>query len=94
MTRLTSAERAAIGFWADGLKPHPDARPWAKCCGPCLMRPVFGASRLTLVLRDENSSGVVTDLIKENGRFYCVHRKDGDYHRECAGWARLFPFGR
>ncbi len=25
--------------------------------------------------------------VAEKGRFFCIHRMDGEYHRECAGWA-------
>ncbi len=81
------------------LNPHPDGKPWDKCCGTkselvcmCLMRkPTQEISRYQAIIAyarpGGNSSGDLLALEKEGGRFFCVHRTDEGYNRECAGWS-------
>lgn len=84
------------------LKPHPDGKPWIKCCaGPelsgregscqCLMRKAAdGKSRYENSLNADGMSNFysLNRLRTEMGRFFCVHRSTDDgFHRECAGWA-------
>lgn len=90
--RLTTAEIIAADYRVG--KPHPDGKPWTKCCSSqndgafecqCFVKkPTLGRARLDNFL---NCDSVVDDLIKAKGRFFCVHRTTpGGYYRECAGW--------
>lgn len=111
MKPLTEAELEMMtGFNAN---PHPDDKPWDKCCGTkqdclCAMRKVpagdriFGnpisaaENRVDFMLRSDDprsqvEKGQMKNIMAENGRFFCVHRKTDDgYHRECAGWAAKY----
>lgn len=97
---LTQAERDALGPFI--VKPHPDGKPWDKCCGNkgdtecmCLMRkPRNNPSRFTWLIGSQWNQSVV-HLMQTKGRFFCCHRttKDG-YNRECAGWAAKFGHRR
>lgn len=99
---LTKAEKSIC--YGYQIKPHPDGKPWAKCCesGPgsiglkdtdsscqCFMRkPKIGPSRYEGSLMHGSSHySYVDELRDEKGRFFCAHCTDGEYHRECAGWA-------
>jgi hypothetical protein len=33
---------------------------------------------------------LMTALLKDEGRFFCMHRHDDGYLRVCAGWAAVF----
>jgi len=99
VTKLTYAENHING--AGNARPHPDGKPWDKCCSSeddtdyfcqCFMKkPRKGTSRYE---RDVNGRKygrgiwpLVERLENEGGRFFCIHRKTDDgYHRECAGW--------
>lgn len=92
---VTQAEREAL-MVGDVITPHPDGEPWAKCCRSmgdndyscqCFMRkPKKSKSRYENTWKKHQ---LVTRLIEEGGRFFCVHRKDGGCLRECAGWAAM-----
>lgn len=90
---LTDDERQILGGY--DIKPHPDGKPWSKCCtGPydtetkcrCFMKkPKRNKSRFDLGWAD-GELGIRLKNLKQ--RFFCVHRETDDgYHRECAGWA-------
>lgn len=94
MKPITETEREAV--FHTPLAPHPDGQPWRSCCRgkydneqscQCFMRkPRNAQSRHDLI-----PYGIVADLKKENGRFFCVHRRTDDgFYRECAGWAAKF----
>lgn len=98
---VTIAEQEALGLTT--LLPHPDGKPWGKCCGEkgdklcmCLMRkPKNDQSRFDLIMGEPTLSSFAKNslvpVVAENGRFFCVHRKTDDgFHRECAGWAAKF----
>lgn len=99
---ITQAEE--VGCLGYDINAHPDGKPWTKCCTgldtsgrlntcQCLMRkPPGGDSRYDASLDTSGSSLFLgLDQLKaEKGRFFCTHRKDGEYHRECAGWAAKF----
>ncbi len=86
----TKAEQDGLGGVL--IKPHPDGKPWSKCCiGPaddglscqCFMR----KPRLNRSRHDGTFYNQMAPLKAENGRFFCDHRRTEDgYHRECAGW--------
>src|SRR5688572_5935380 len=105
---LTETETKANSVSGSLPAPHPDEKPWVKCCTSkapgtiypspdddyscqCLMKkPRNGQSRFDAHLDETGKSkfSSVEELIKENGRFFCCHRKTDDgFHRECAGWA-------
>lgn len=60
-------------------------------------KPINGSSRLESYLSGLPAFGIVhPDFVKPiqqafeaKERFFCIHRKDGNFHRECAGWAKL-----
>jgi hypothetical protein len=100
---LTEAEKATVtGYQGPEVTPHPDGKPWDKCCGDkntlnsaghanscqCFMRkPRNAPSRFSNLASFDS----VKALIKESGRFFCCHRTTDDgFHRECAGWAAKF----
>lgn len=90
---VTVAESNAIG--GEKINPAPDGRPWDKCCShpnddnfgcQCFMKkPANHNSRFDWHIKMVGS--VIHRLLDEKGRFFCIHRTDGEYHRECAGWA-------
>lgn len=97
---VTEAEKNALR----GLpfNPHPDGKPWDKCCGTkqdeqcmCLIRkPKNGLSRYDRIFTEWAFAVVgvkqsLAILQQEQGRFFCVHRLDEGFNRECAGWAKL-----
>lgn len=94
MKKTTKAEERVLDSFS--LNPHPDGQPWTKCCTgnhenesetqcQCFMKkPRRSKSRFDFIV--ERVSPGVQQLVEEGGRFFCVHRKDGEYHRECAGW--------
>ena len=90
---LTKEERDIIGeMVADMVKPHPDGKPWDTCCGSkgvdgcqCFMRKPRNCPSRFERMRE---TGIVQSAIAAGARFFCVHQKDGKFHRECAGWAR------
>lgn len=98
---VTETERKVIGFLMTPT-PHPDGKPWGKCCGEandtdcmCLMRkPRNEPSRFNKILKglyNPVDADGLARLAMENGRFFCMHRKTDDgFHRECAGWAAKF----
>lgn len=90
---VTETEKLMIAGY--NIKPHPDGLPWAKCCGTkknnncqCFMRkPKCSKNRY----EEYKVFPTTVRLIKEDGRFFCVHRKTPDeFHRVCAGWAASF----
>lgn len=100
---VTQAEQDALS--THKLNPHPDGKPWVKCCRDskrdndrscqCFMKKPRGRpSRFEYFIRwNSPVAKKVRELAETRQRFFCVHRKDGDYHRECAGWAAKFKTG-
>lgn len=66
------------------VAPHPDGAPHGKACPEC-------------AFRAGNPQGLAEEdfdwlyLQREIGgfTFYCAHRMDAGYHRECACWAAI-----
>lgn len=86
---ITEAEQRAVSGYH--INQHPDGQPWPGCCGSkggtqcqCLMRKPKNSSSRFSWLKDLST---LSRLLAEKGRFFCIHRKDGEYHRECGGWA-------
>ena len=84
--------------YAHGVKPHPDGKPWDKCCSSeddtdyfcqCLMRkPHARNSRYEENWKTDPAFMALKDT---GGRFFCCHRKTEDgFNRECAGWHAKF----
>lgn len=75
-------------------------------CTCLMRKPRYGRPRYAIImdmLARPRTYGITSDqepaitsgkalerLQSEGGRFFCVHRMDGKYHRECAGWAAKF----
>lgn len=94
--KATKSELLAtdFGFGNFKLHPHPDGKPWAKCCngtgetGPdtnsscqCFMKkPRNRKSRFEGSKKSNGSSSFpgIDDLIREKGRFFCCHRLTED----------------
>jgi len=101
---LTDMERDVLV--PNKIFPHPDGKAWTKCCiGPrdgefcrCFVRKPKGRkSRLDEHIEGDSHASwtdIALKLIAAKGRFFCVHRKDDGYHRECAGWFAKFGKGR
>lgn len=94
MAPITETESVCVGN--QPLNPHPDGKPWTKCCRSlednsiqcqCFMKkPPANKSRFQIFVNF--GSGIIKGLMTEKGRFFCVHRSTDDgFHRECAGWA-------
>lgn len=92
MKPLTQAEIDVLAPFT--ANPHPDGKPWDKCCGVkgdtecmCFTRkPKNAPSRFDQVFKanmrfwwpSENAIKTVKALLAENGRFMCCHRKTED----------------
>lgn len=55
--------------------PHPDGKPWAKCC-----RSEQTGDYVNCAFIDGRGEGPMT------APFFCAHRNDDGYLRVCAGW--------
>ena len=91
---LTPEESDPAHYGQDLPQPHPDGKPWDKCCTSiidspsgcqCLMkRPQFaGKSRFTEIMAggfggSNQGKKALQSVIDTKGRFFCVHRKTDD----------------
>lgn len=92
MNGLTKIEQDAIDPFT--VRPHPDGKPWDKCCGTkgdtacmCFTRkPRNAPSRYDLVMKVDQRHWTPSDraietikaLLAQKGRFFCCHRKTAD----------------
>lgn len=91
------------GIMSEQLIPHPDGKPWPKCCRGgkiddkdvdcAFIRTQDGGARLSIHERSNRSydgCGLGATKVRDIP-FMCAHRSTDDgYHRVCAGWDACF----
>lgn len=75
--QFSKVEDGCFGMGGYQVNAHPDGCPWQT---PCVRDPRCAYSR------GFPKPGPAQIRIEEGNRFFCVHRKDGNHHRVCAGY--------